>query len=138
MNETVRVIIKKLTREAVVGVNFFRPPAERLALERRLRGREEFHKLREADVVVVSFGKSGRTWLRVMLSRYYQLCYGLAQRHLIGFANLHEKNPAIPRILFTHDNYLRDYTGNYVVAFLTTAAAQAMAAAIIVYGRRVS
>jgi len=83
MNETVRVIIKKLTREAVVGVNFFRSPAERLALERRLRGREEFHKLREADIVVVSFGKSGRTWLRVMLSRYYQLRYGLAQRHLI-------------------------------------------------------
>ena len=112
MNETVRVIIKKLTREAVVGANFFRPRAERQALERRLRGREEFHKLRQADCVVVSFGKSGRTWLRVMLSRFYQLRYRLAQRHLIGFANLHDKNRAIPKILFTHDNYLRDYTGN--------------------------
>jgi len=112
MNETVRVILKKLTREAVVRANFFRPAAERQALERRLRGREEFHKLREADWVIVSFGKSGRTWLRVMLSRYYQLRYRLAQRHLIGFANLHEKNRAIPKILFTHDNYLRDFTGN--------------------------
>jgi hypothetical protein len=112
MNETVRVIIKKLTRETVVRANFFRPQAERQALERRLRGREEFHKLREADCVVVSFGKSGRTWLRVMLSRYYQLRYRLSQRHLIGFANLHDKNRAIPKILFTHDNYLRDYTGN--------------------------
>jgi hypothetical protein len=112
MNETVRVIIKKLTRETVVRANFFRPRADRQALERRLRGREEFHKLREADCVVVSFGKSGRTWLRVMLSRYYQLRYRLAQRHLIGFANLHDKNRAIPKILFTHDNYLRDYTGN--------------------------
>ena len=26
--------------------------------------------------------------------------------------NLHRKNPAIPRIFFTHDNYLKDYTGN--------------------------
>ena len=112
MNETVRVIIKKLTRETVVRASFFRSRAERQALERRLRGREEFHKLRDADFVVVSFGKSGRTWLRVMLSRYYQLRHGLAQRHLIGFANLHEKNRAIPKILFTHDNYLRDYTGN--------------------------
>ena len=112
MNETVRIIIKKLTRETVVRANFFRPQAERQALERRLRGREEFHKLREADCVVVSFGKSGRTWLRVMLSRYYQLRYRLSQRHLIGFANLHDKNRAIPKILFTHDNYLRDYTGN--------------------------
>ena len=112
MNETVRVIIKKLTRETVVRANFFRPRAERLALERRLRGREEFHKLRDADCVVVSFGKSGRTWLRVLMSRYYQLRYRLAERHLIGFSNLHDKNRAIPKILFTHDNYLRDYTGN--------------------------
>jgi len=37
-----------------------------------------------------------------------------------------------PAILGT----LRDYTGNYVVAFLIAAAAQAVAAAIIVYGRR--
>jgi Sulfotransferase domain len=60
----------------------------------------------------VSFGKSGRTWLRVMLSRFYQLRHGLAQRHLLGFDNLHLRNPAIPRIFFTHDNYLRDYTGH--------------------------
>ena len=32
-----------------------------------------YQKLRRADCVVVSFGKSGRTWLRVMLSRFYQL-----------------------------------------------------------------
>ena len=112
MNETVRVIIKKLTRETVVRASFFRSRAERQALERRLRGREEFYKLRDADCVVVSFGKSGRTWLRVLMSRYYQLRYRLAERHLIGFANLHEKNRAIPKILFTHDNYLRDFTGN--------------------------
>src|SRR5262249_8521868 len=38
--------------------------------------------------------------------------FGLSQRSLIGFANLHEKNPVIPKILFTHDNYLRDHTGH--------------------------
>ena len=26
--------------------------------------------------------------------------------------NLHRQNPGVPRILFTHDNYLKDYTGN--------------------------
>src|SRR5262249_23280442 len=35
-----------------------------------------------------------------------------AERHLIGFANLHEKDRAIPRILFTHDNYIADFTGH--------------------------
>jgi hypothetical protein len=47
-----------------------------------------------------------------MLSRFYQVRHGLAERHLIGFDNLHLRNPAIPRIFFTHDNYLQDYTGH--------------------------
>ncbi len=62
--------------------------------------------------MVVSFGKSGRTWLRVLLSRFYQLEHDLPEHNLIGFDNLHRKNAAIPRIFFTHDNYLKDYTGN--------------------------
>jgi cyanate permease len=33
---------------------------------------------------------------------------------------------------------LRDFTGNYMVAFLTAAAAQVAAAGVIVYGRRFS
>jgi hypothetical protein len=61
---------------------------------------------------VVSFGKSGRTWLRVLLSRFYQQRYGLRQSAFIGFDNLHHRHGKIPRILFTHDNYLRDYTGH--------------------------
>ena len=52
----------------------------RRQLERRLRGREQVPKLRRADAVVVSYGKAGRTWLRVMLSRYYQHLCGLPAR----------------------------------------------------------
>jgi hypothetical protein len=62
--------------------------------------------------VIVSFGKSGRTWLRVMLSRFYQRRHGLAERHLLGIDHLHLCHPAIPEIFFTHDNYLKDYTGH--------------------------
>jgi hypothetical protein len=47
-----------------------------------------------------------------MLSRFYQVEHGLSERHLIGFDNLHRKNRAIPKIFFTHDNYVKDYTGN--------------------------
>jgi hypothetical protein len=112
MRENVSVILKRLSREAVIAANFFRPPEERKRLERRLRGREECRRLRQADCVIVSFGKSGRTWLRVMLSRFYQLRFGLGRRHLLGFANFHDMNRAIPKILFTHDNYVHDFTGN--------------------------
>ncbi len=106
------VIWKRITREIVLRAAFMLPPERRKALERRMRGKEEFRRLRLADCVIVSFGKSGRTWLRVLISRFYQLRYGLRPSLMIGFDNLHRRNPAIPRIFFTHDNYLRDYTGH--------------------------
>ena len=107
-----RGIFNKLARVFLVRLLFFLPQSERVRFERRWRGREEFRKLSNADFVVVSFGKSGRTWLRVLLSRFFQVRFGLSERHLIGFDNLHRKNRAIPRIFFTHDNYLKDFTGN--------------------------
>jgi len=103
-------VLKKATRLVVLKPLFFLPAAERVRRERRLRGREQLQKLQRADGVVVSFGKSGRTWLRVMLSRFYQVRHGLSERHLIGFDNLHLRNRAIPKIFFTHDNYLKDYS----------------------------
>jgi hypothetical protein len=105
-------VSKKLTRGLVLASAFFLPQEKKTRLERWLRGREQFKKLRRADLVVVSFGKSGRTWLRVMLSRFYQVRHGLAERHLIGFDNLHLRNRAIPKVFFTHDNYTKDYTGH--------------------------
>lgn len=106
------VLWKKLSRELVVRGAFFLPASRRIAIERRMRGKEEARKLALADAVIVSFGKSGRTWLRVMLSRFYQQRYGLAPSAFIGFDNLARENPGIPRLFFTHDNYLKDFTGN--------------------------
>jgi len=86
--------------------------ADMLKAERRLRGREQFRKLQLADIVLVSFGKSGRTWLRVMLSRLYQRIYNLPEQALIGFDNFHRMNAAIPKMFFTHDNYIGDFSGH--------------------------
>lgn len=105
-------LVKKLTRLVVRVATFHLPKDRKIEVERWVRGRDQYKKLRRADCVIVSFGKSGRTWLRVMLSRLYQIKHGLSDRHLIGFDNLHYKNRAIPKIFFTHDNYLKDYTGN--------------------------
>lgn len=106
------IAYRSALRHGLMSALFFLPPARKIRLDRRLRGREENRKLGLADAVIVSFGKSGRTWLRVMISRFYQVKHGLAARHLIGFDNLHAKNQAIPRIFFTHDNYLKDFTGH--------------------------
>jgi hypothetical protein len=46
-----------------------------------------------------------------MMSRYYQLVHGIPENVLLGFENYHRRNPVIPKIFFTHDNYIKDYTG---------------------------
>lgn len=112
MNPTLRIASKRAGRALRLLTAVTRTPEARLALERRLRGEEEFRKLSQADAVIVSFGKAGRTWLRVLISRVYQVRHGLAERHLIGFDNLHWRVSAIPKLMFTHDNYLKDYTGH--------------------------
>lgn len=102
----------KNTRELLFYGLFFLPRKTRIAIYRWIRGRREFRKLRRTRHVIVSCPKSGRTWLRVMISRFYREKYGLATSALLGFDNFHKLDPAIPRILSTHDNYLRDYTGH--------------------------
>jgi len=106
------IIIKRLKRWLVRAVSVFLPQDKAIALDRWRRGQEEYRKYLLCDYVFASYGKSGRTWFRVMLSRYYQLAYALPERILMGFDNFHKINPAVPRIFFTHDNYLRSYTGN--------------------------
>jgi len=106
------VIIKRLTRWLVRAVSVLLPQKQGIALERWRRGQEEYRKNQLCEYVFASYGKSGRTWMRVMLSRYYQQTYALPERILLGFDNFHKKNAQIPRIFFTHDNYLRTFTGN--------------------------
>lgn len=106
------IIIKRLKRWLVRAVSVFLPQKQAIALDRWRRGQEEYRKYLLCEYVFASYGKSGRTWMRVMLSRYYQQAYALPERILMGFDNFHKINPAVPRIFFTHDNYLRGYTGN--------------------------
>jgi hypothetical protein len=105
-------VIKRLTKWLVRAVSKFLPGDKAHQLERWRRGREEFWKYNHCDFIFASYGKSGRTWVRVMISRYYQLQYQLPDNILMGFDNYSRLNGAIPKIFFTHDNYLRQYTGN--------------------------
>jgi alcohol sulfotransferase len=83
-----------------------------LKAERMLRGRERYEMLRDADAVIVSHPKCGRTWLRVMISRLYQHIYDLPEDMVIEFDNFHNMDRRIPRIFFTHDDFIREYSGN--------------------------
>jgi alcohol sulfotransferase len=88
------------------------PEAAILAAERKLRGAEQFEKLQRADIVLVSFGKSGRTWLRVMMSHLFRVMYKLPRNAVLGFDNFHNLNREVPKVFFTHDNYIKDFTGD--------------------------
>ncbi|CAN5202586.1 sulfotransferase domain-containing protein [soil metagenome] len=87
------------------------PETQSVEIERWMRGFEEAKRLPSADGVIASFGKSGRTWLRVLLSRYFAVKYGLPAGAIMEFDDFNRQNSAIPILLFTHDNYLEDYTG---------------------------
>jgi hypothetical protein len=113
MRATYRSILKKLRREALVNASFMLSADGRRQFERWLRGKEEFQTLRQSDVAVVSCGKSGRTWLRTLISRYFQLRFDIDTNTLINFDNYHYGCGEIPRVVFTHDSYLKYYTGNY-------------------------
>ena len=108
-----REILAVVTRHIIIGLLFFLPRARRLGIERWLRGKEECRKLRAADWVLMSWAKSGRTWFRVMLSRFYQVKHGLPMNRMLEFDNLHRKNPAVPKVLFSHNNYMRAYLGDW-------------------------
>jgi hypothetical protein len=58
--------------------------------------------LRQADAVIISFPKSGRTFVRAMLSRLFQRRFGIDERNLLEFSTLRKAPGEVPRLLFTH------------------------------------
>jgi hypothetical protein len=66
----------------------------------RRRDREKAERLTGADVLVVSHGKSGRTWLRTLISNLYHQKYGIPESQLINYDNFTVQAPDIPKISF--------------------------------------
>lgn len=69
--------------------------------DKQRRAEKLRRRMRTADAAVVSVGKSGRTWLRAMISHVYHQRYSLPAEELLVFDNFHDRHAAIPRILFT-------------------------------------
>jgi hypothetical protein len=105
-------VYKKTSRWLVMTICFWLPEERKIHLERWLRGRHESARLRRSDVIVVSFGKSGRTWLRVLLERLRVHSNGNGGRPLSMIRGMFRRDASKPRIFFTHDNYIKDYSGH--------------------------
>lgn len=96
---------------ANTGSRLSRPVQALLEWHHKRRwSRRNIARLRSADAVVVSHTKSGRTWLRVMISHLYHIKYGIPASEIIVFDNLHAMNPAIPRIYFTRDTLVPTFS----------------------------
>jgi Sulfotransferase domain len=86
-------------RKAAAELLRFIPGSNALRLKRDLRDEAW---LGDADAVVISYPKSGRTFVRAMVARLYQRRFGIDERSLLEFELLRRAPPDVPRLLFTH------------------------------------
>ncbi|HZM29006.1 MAG TPA: sulfotransferase domain-containing protein [Acidimicrobiales bacterium] len=64
-----------------------------------------WYRRRRSDVVLVSFPKCGRTWLRVMVGRSLQRHFALPdEADVVELAHLAELDRRVPSVLVTHDD----------------------------------
>lgn len=63
---------------------------------------KHWHACHTADVVFLSPAKSGRTWVRAMLSHVYHLNYGTPADAIVSRDRFHRLDSRIPRFFFSH------------------------------------
>lgn len=96
----------RLYRAGIWALTVPLPRSRRKALRHRLRAQLDNRRVLAADILVLSRAKSGRTWLRAMLSRLYQRRHGLAEQQLLEYDNFHVQAAAVPVIAMSHGHYL--------------------------------
>ena len=89
------------------------PRARQKTIGRWLRGREEFRKLARTEHVLMSWGKSGRTWLGSCCRASISSPTAFPTAACSSSTTCSRLDRRIPCLFFTHGNYLRDYTGNW-------------------------
>ncbi len=81
------------------------PAGSRVALRREYLARLELAKAHRANFLIIGHPKSGNTWLKVMISRLYQMRYDLPESKLINTDEFARKIPEIPRLAATNGYY---------------------------------
>ncbi len=81
------------------------PAKTRVALRRKHLAELELAKAHNANFLIIGHPKSGNTWLKVMISRLYQLRYDLPESKLINTDEFARKIPEIPRLAATNGYY---------------------------------
>jgi len=92
-------------KAAIIGGTAVLPRPWRVAARERLLARFELAVARRAGLIIIGHPKSGNTWLKVMISRLYQVRHNLPASQTIGSDELALRNPAIPRLAATNGYY---------------------------------
>lgn len=81
------------------------PAKTRVAIRRKRLAELELAKAHRANFLIIGHPKSGNTWLKVMISRLYQIRYNLPESKLINTDEFARKIPEIPRLAATNGYY---------------------------------
>ena len=92
----------RFKRWAILMPTAVLPRPLRAPLRQELLGRLELARAQRAELLIIGHPKSGNTWLRTMLSRLFQVRYGLPSNFVVKSDELHLRNPEIPRLLATN------------------------------------
>jgi Sulfotransferase domain len=81
------------------------PRPWRVGARRHYLARLELAKAARTGLLIIGHPKSGNTWLKVMLSRLYQIRHGLPASLIVTSDELARRHPGIPRITATNGYY---------------------------------
>ncbi len=81
------------------------PRGLRITSRRHFLARQELAKALRTDLLIIGHPKSGNTWLKVMLSRLYQIRHNLPASLIVTSDELARRHPGMPRITATNGHY---------------------------------
>jgi hypothetical protein len=90
---------------SAVAISSVLPETARISARGKLLRKLQKDKSRNADIIVINHPKTGGTWLRVMLSRLYQVRYGLPPRRIVKSDEFYNHDRSMPRFLFSNGYY---------------------------------
>jgi hypothetical protein len=105
MSPSLPVFSDRAKRRAILWPTWPLPKMHRVALRRTLLRRLEFGKTRRAPMIIVAHQKSGNTWLRTMISRYFQVKHDLPSDLIAKSDELNRRERAVPPVFCTNGHY---------------------------------
>lgn len=94
-----------LKKGIIIGATAVLPETWRVAAREPALARLELDIARASSLIIIAHPKSGNTWLKVMLTRLYQVRHGIADADFSKYSELAVRNPDIPRFAATNGWY---------------------------------